>query len=84
MFSGSRLPRSSRNAFDYRYLSAHEDALNVRAVWHLDKFVAQNAGEAHPVHAHSNRQRDSRWRFASLIDAEKFAHQFGGSLVAGR
>jgi hypothetical protein len=40
--------------------------------------------EAHPVHAHSNRQRGSRWRFASLIDAEKFAHQFGGSLVAGR
>jgi hypothetical protein len=50
MFSGSRLPRSSRNAFDYRYLSAHEDALNVRAVWHLDKFVAQNARALRHVH----------------------------------
>jgi hypothetical protein len=40
--------------------------------------------EAHQVRAHSNRQRDSRWRFASLTDAEKFAHQFGGSVVPGR
>jgi hypothetical protein len=27
-------------------------------------------------------RRYIRWRFASLTDAEKFAHQFGGSLVA--
>jgi hypothetical protein len=40
--------------------------------------------EAHPMQEHSNRQRDSRWRFASLTDAEKFAHQFGGSIVMGR
>jgi hypothetical protein len=40
--------------------------------------------EAHPVNVRSNRHGDSRWRFASLTDAEKFAHQFGGSLVAGR
>jgi hypothetical protein len=46
--------------------------------------------EAHPVQEHSSqrdsrsRQRDSRWRFASLTDAEKFARQFGGSLVTGR
>jgi hypothetical protein len=39
--------------------------------------------EAHPVQEHSS-QRDSRWRFASLTDAEKFARQFGGSLVTGR
>ena len=37
--------------------------------------------EAHPVHDHPTRQRDSRWRFASLTDAEKFARQFGGSVV---
>jgi hypothetical protein len=36
---------------------------------------------AHPVHNHSSRRRDSRWRFASLTDAEKFARQFGGSVV---
>jgi hypothetical protein len=38
--------------------------------------------EAHPMHAHSYRHGDS-WRFASLTDAERFAHQFGGSLTAG-
>ena len=29
-------------------------------------------------------RRYVRWRFASLTDAEKFARQFGGSLVPGR
>jgi hypothetical protein len=40
--------------------------------------------EARPVHEHSGRQPNSRWRFASLTDAEKFARQFGGSVVLGR
>jgi hypothetical protein len=40
--------------------------------------------EAHQVHEHGTRQRDSRWRFASLTDAEMFARQFGGSLVEAR
>ncbi len=40
--------------------------------------------EAHPVQEHSSRQRNSRWRFASLTDAEKFARQFGGSVVTVR
>jgi hypothetical protein len=31
-----------------------------------------------------NGRRSVRWRFASLTDAEKFARQFGGSVVAGR
>jgi hypothetical protein len=40
--------------------------------------------EAHPVQEHSGRRQDSRWRFASLTDAEKFARQFGGLLVEAR
>jgi hypothetical protein len=36
------------------------------------------------MHEHSSRRRNNRWRFASLTDAEKFAHQFGGSIVMGR
>jgi hypothetical protein len=40
--------------------------------------------EAHSLQEHGTRQRDSRWRFTSLTDAEKFAHQFGGSVVMGR
>jgi hypothetical protein len=33
---------------------------------------------------HSKKHgRSNRWRFASLTDAEKFARQFGGSLMAG-
>jgi hypothetical protein len=47
-------------------------------------FHARLGIEAHPMQGHSSRQRNSRWRFASLTDAEKFAHQFDGSLVAGR
>ena len=41
---------------------------------------------AHRVHEkyERNGRRYVRWRFASLTDAETFAHQFGGSLVAGR
>jgi hypothetical protein len=41
---------------------------------------------AHRVHEkyEKNGRRYVRWRFASLTDAEKFAHQFGGSLLAGR
>ena len=41
---------------------------------------------AHRVHEkyEKNGRRYVRWRFASLTDAEKFAHQFGGSVVAGR
>ena len=35
--------------------------------------------EAHPVQEHSGRPQ--AWRFASLTDAEKFARQFGGSVV---
>jgi hypothetical protein len=41
----------------------------------------------HRVHERyimKNGQRYVRWRFASLTDAEKFAHQFGGSLVEAR
>ena len=44
-------------------------------------FHARLGIEAHRVHDHCTRQRDSRWRFASLTDAEKFARQFGGSVV---
>jgi hypothetical protein len=40
--------------------------------------------EAHRLHEHSSRRGVSRWRFANLTDAEKFARQFGGSLVPGR
>jgi hypothetical protein len=39
--------------------------------------------EAHPMQ-YSGRRPHIRWRFASLTDAEKFAHQFGGSIVKGR
>src|SRR5262245_12828664 len=41
---------------------------------------------AHRVHEKYVKigRRYVRWRFGSLTDAEKFAHQFGGSLVAGR
>jgi hypothetical protein len=38
----------------------------------------------HPVQPHSSHRRHGRWRFASLTHAEKFARQFGGSIVAGR
>ena len=38
---------------------------------------------AHRVHE-KYEKNGRRWRFASLTDAEKFAHQFGGSLLAGR
>jgi hypothetical protein len=41
--------------------------------------------EAHPINDHSKKNgRYNRWRFASLTDAEKFARQFGGSIVRGR
>jgi hypothetical protein len=39
--------------------------------------------EAHPMQ-YSGRRPQIRWRFASLTDAEKFAHQFSGSIVKGR
>jgi hypothetical protein len=41
---------------------------------------------AHPVYKiyEKNGCRSVRWRFASLTDAEKFARQFGGSVVTGR
>jgi hypothetical protein len=41
---------------------------------------------AHPVYKiyEKNGHRCVLWRFASLTDAEKFAREFGGSLVAGR
>ena len=41
---------------------------------------------AHPVYKiyEKNGRRSVRWRFASLTDAEKFARQFGGSIVMGR
>jgi hypothetical protein len=41
---------------------------------------------AHRVHEkyEKNGRRYVRWRFASLTDAEKFARQFGSSLLAGR
>jgi hypothetical protein len=41
---------------------------------------------AHPVYKiyEKNGRRSVRWRFASLTDAEKFARQFGGSVVAAR
>jgi hypothetical protein len=40
----------------------------------------------HRVHERymKNGQRYVRWRFASLTAAEKFARQFGGSLVEAR
>jgi hypothetical protein len=48
-------------------------------------FHARLGIEAHPVlHEYSSRPGVSRWRFASLTDAEKFARQFGGSVVTGR
>jgi hypothetical protein len=46
-------------------------------------FHARLGIEAHQMHQHGTRQRASRWRFASLTAAEKFAHQFGGSVVTG-
>jgi hypothetical protein len=41
---------------------------------------------AHPVYGihEKNGRRYVRWRFVNLTDAEKFARQFGGSIVAGR
>ena len=39
--------------------------------------------EAHPMKEISKYGPYNRWCFASLADAERFAHQFGGSLVAG-
>jgi hypothetical protein len=49
-------------------------------------FHARLGIAAHRVHEkyEKNGRRYVRWRFASLTDAEKFAHQFGGSLVARR
>jgi hypothetical protein len=40
--------------------------------------------EAHPIKRVSKKYGAyNRWRFASLTDAEKFARQFAGSLMAG-
>jgi hypothetical protein len=52
----------------------------------MSNFHARLGIVAHRVHEkyEKNGRRYVRWRFASLTDAEKFAHQFGGSLVAGR
>jgi hypothetical protein len=52
----------------------------------VDNFHASLGIVAHRVHEkyEKNGRRYVRWRFASLTDAEKFAHQFGGSLVAGQ
>ena len=52
----------------------------------MNNFHARLGIVARRVHEkyEKNGRRYVRWRFASLTDAEKFAHQFGGSLVAGR
>ena len=48
-------------------------------------FHARHGIRAQPGQGqYKDGRRYLRWRFASLTDAEKFAHQFGGSLVARR
>ena len=48
-------------------------------------FHARHGIRAQPGQGkYKDGRRYLRWRFASLTDAEKFARQFGGSLVARR
>jgi len=48
-------------------------------------FHARHGIRAQPGQGkYKDGRRHLRWRFATLTDAEKFARQFGGSLVARR
>jgi hypothetical protein len=56
----------------------------VRGKPSMHDFHARQGIRAWPAQGkHKDGRRYIRWRFASLTDAEKFARQFGGSLVAG-
>ena len=63
-----------------------EIAVSGRGKLAMHDFHARLGIVEHRVHEkyEKNGRRYVRWRFASLTDAEKFARQFGGSLVAGR
>jgi hypothetical protein len=52
----------------------------------MHDFHARLGIVAHPVYKiyEKNGRRCVLWRFASLTDAEKFAREFGGSVVTGR
>ena len=67
---------------DFPYIV--EVAAHVRGQQAMYDFHARQGIRAQPAQGkHKDGRRYIRWRFASLTDAEKFARQFGGSLVAG-
>jgi hypothetical protein len=47
-------------------------------------FYARQGIGAQPRQGKQDGRRYTRWRFASLTTAEKFARQFGGSIVTRR
>jgi hypothetical protein len=63
-----------------------EIPMSGRGTLAMRDFHARLGITEHRVHERymKNGGRYTRWRFASLTDAEKFARQFGGSLVAGQ
>jgi hypothetical protein len=61
-----------------------EIAAPVRGQQAIYDFHARHNMRVQPSHKHKDGRRYTRWRFASLTAAEKFARQFGGSLVPGR
>jgi hypothetical protein len=62
-----------------------EVAAHVRGQQAMYDFHARQGIRAWPGQGnHKDGHRYIRWRFASLTAAEKFARQFGGSLVTGR
>ena len=67
---------------DFPY--AVEIAAHVRGQQAMYDFHARQGIRAQPRQGKQGGRRYMRWRFASLTDAEKFARQFGGSVVTGR
>jgi hypothetical protein len=76
----SRLIAMRRSNFPYVVEIAGR-VRGVRKVAMYD-FHVRVGVEAHPMQ-YSGRRPHIRWRFASLTEAEKFARQFGGSVVTG-
>jgi hypothetical protein len=67
---------------EFRYVV--EVAAHVQGQQAMYDFHARQGIRAQPRPGKQDGHRYMRWRFASLTDAEKFARQFGGSLVATR